>query len=134
MYPVNLLNMFNDQHTNKYDLVPLAALIRSVQDMVINLKSKKKSTKNVVRKSGELYQMQFSIQKRLKDVDRLNVDFFPDRALVQYFKSVALKVYSGTGKIVGREKENKLLLVVLDDKPEEVLKIEPRYLKLLYIR
>lgn len=126
--------MFNDNHENKYDLVPLASLIRSVQDMVVNLKSRKRSTKSVIRKSGELYQMQFSIQKHLKDVDRLSVDFFPDRVLVQYFKSVALKVYSGTGKIVGREPENKVLLVVLDDKPEEILKIEPRYLKLLYIR
>lgn len=126
--------MFNDNHKNKYDLVPLASLIRSVQDMVTNLKSRKRSTKSIIKKSGELYQMQFSIQKRLKDVDRLSVDFFPDRALVQYFKSVALKVYSGTGKIVGREPGNKVLLVVLDDKPEEVLKIEPRYLKLLYIR
>lgn len=126
--------MFNDQHTNKYDTVPLASLIRSVQDMVVNLKSRKRSTKSVVKKSGELYQMQFSIQKRLKNVDRLSVDFFPDRALVQYYKSVALKVYSGTGKIVGRELGNKVLLVVLEDKPEEVLKIEPRYLKLLYIR
>ena len=119
---------------NKYNAVPLDTLIKSVQAAVKILTSRKRSAKSSIRKSADIYQMQASIQNRLSSLDRLSVNFFPLESYVCYQRSVAMKFFCEMGYVKGRSIEENVVLVAFDKEPEKIIKIAPRYLKLMYIR
>lgn len=126
---------------NKYDGVRTDVMIRCVQDEVRKSKDpktrKKTRTQSTIKKMQELREMQYQIQLRLKNMNRLDPLFFPKDCYVEFNKYENLKVYHDEGQVIGHEDG---YVIVQFDNDKEVggtkvpVKVEPRYLKLLYIR
>ena len=91
---------------------------------------KKMSTKAMLKRSRQLGEARMELMTRLKEMDRYSPDFFPVGCKVEY-RTLENWYNIKRGKVIGHEGS----LIIVDLIGEQYpLKVEPRFLKLMYIR
>lgn len=123
---------------NKYDALKTETLLRVVQEQVRQLKDKKrkpKKTKAFIEAMKEHREMQYTLIKRFKEMDRKQAIFFPLNSWIEYRNVQDIfKVINEIGQVTGHNLEENKVLIKLEKDPNVIIKVDPIKLKLLYIR
>lgn len=127
--------MNTTNYIDKYSVIPLNSLIRTVQETSVKMldpefKKETGSTK-MMRMVKDIREMQMSCQARLVKMDRNDPKFFPLDSYIDY-RDPNLPMKEIQGRVIGYSDDGKVIIDIL--KYPDPIAVWPQYLKLKFIK
>lgn len=122
-------------YENKYDIMPVHALVKGAQEMHLKMdalrKNKKGSLRSTIKMGQELNSIRSAAQKKLSGMDRTKSSFFPVGVLVEY-EHTYHPGQKRNGTVVAHDGDDICLVQFEGD--EFQVRVWPGYLTLRFIR